>query len=104
VASLPAYSFRRNPQPRIAAPRDTQKTSSNAIRQDVAGRSGILRSGRIWSATLWLGAAFALAFLGFALGAYLDSPLLGLVGADIVFLLGVSVATSGPASPRGAAS
>jgi hypothetical protein len=100
VASLPATSFRRNLQPGIAtslAPLVAHGASSIAIQKESVR---VRRSARIWSAAFLLGAAVALAFIGFAIGSYLDSPSLGLMGADIVFLLGVSVATSGQSPPR----
>lgn len=53
----------------------------------------------MWAA-FWIGAALALLGIGIVIGTALESPLLGFLGADFVFLLVMSVFTTGRGSPR----
>jgi hypothetical protein len=57
------------------------------------------KSGRL-RAAFWFGSALALLGIGVLIGTALESPLLGFLGADFVFLLVVSVFTSGHGAPR----
>lgn len=58
-------------------------------------------SARILFVAFWLGAALSLAAIGYAIALWFGSSLLGFLGADFVFLIAVSVYTSGQsASPE----
>ena len=52
-----------------------------------------------WAA-FWFGAALTLSGIGIVIGTALESALLGFLGADFVFLLVVSIFTSGQSAPR----
>ena len=49
---------------------------------------------RALSAAFWLGVAFALVGIGYAIGTSLESALLGFLGADFIFLIVMSLFTS----------
>ena len=64
-----------------------------------AARSATVRSAAFWLC-LALALAVALTGVGYAIAIALESTLLGFLGADLVFLIAISLYTSGPDRDR----
>lgn len=82
------------------APLDARRSPPAAQRHDKARILRLRRSRWAWTAAFWLCAVLALSGIGVAIGTALESPMLGFLGADFVFLLVVSAFTSGQSIAR----
>lgn len=75
-----------------------QPCRERSVRPGAAAKAA--RSAHMLSVAFWLGVALTLGGIGYAIAIALESTLLGWLGADLVFLIAMSVYTSGPGRDR----
>lgn len=98
MAGLSACLNRRDRPTSVAPPLSGEgaaNVSPTALKRVAAVQSRFHPAGRFWSVAFWLCVAALLTGIGIAIGDSLQSPLLGFLGADFVFLVAVSLVMSG---------